>query len=58
MSWTIKLRVFGVVSILVAYGIFRLTSKMQTPAFMVAVIAIIALVAPEVLDQLPFGPSK
>ena len=51
-------RLAGVVAVLVAYGVFRLTEGAQSQAFVFAIVAIIALVAPEVLDSLPYGPSK
>lgn len=52
------LRVVGVLGVLVAYGLFRATAGEQTQAFVFVIFAIIALVAPEVISELPYGPSK
>lgn len=50
------LRVVGIAGILAAYGIFELTDG-ERAALIVAVVGIVALVAPSVLDRLPFGPD-
>ena len=51
-------RLAGVVAVLVAYGVFRVTDGAQSQAFLFVIFAIVALVAPEVVSELPFGPSK
>jgi hypothetical protein len=51
------LRAVGVVGIVGAYAIFALDGG-NVQALIVAVVGIIALISPEVLDKLPFGPSK
>lgn len=50
------LRVVGIAGILAAYGIFELSDG-ERAALIVAVVGIVALVAPHVLDRLPFGPD-
>jgi len=57
MKWDTTLRAIGVLGILAAYGVFVLYGG-QTYPLVVAVIAIVALVSPDVIDQLPFGPVK
>lgn len=51
------LRAVGVAGIVAAYAAFALTN-IGRYSLIIALTAIIALVAPEVLDKLPFGPNK
>lgn len=51
------LRSVGVLGVVILYYIFSLDGMTIHP-LIIALTAIIALVSPEVLDQLPWGPSK
>lgn len=51
------LRAVGVAGVVAAYGLF-VAFGTSRPALIIAVLGVIAIVAPEVLDQLPFGPGK
>ena len=51
------LRAVGVIGVVGAYAIFTFDGG-NVRALIVAVLGIVSLISPEVLDQLPFGPSK
>jgi hypothetical protein len=57
MKWDVALRIAGIIGVIVAYGVFTLYGEMTYP-LVIAILGVIALVAPETLDKLPFGPSK
>jgi len=57
MKWDTTLRAIGILGILAAYSLFVVYGQLTYP-LVVAVIAIVALVSPDVIDQLPFGPVK
>lgn len=57
MKHEMLLRAVGVVGIVAAFMVFAFTNVGQY-SLVIALIGIIALVSPEVLDQLPFGPTK
>jgi hypothetical protein len=57
MKWNTVLRAFGIAGIVLALGVFG-AYDLSIEAFMIAAVSVIALVSPEALDQLPFGPSK
>jgi hypothetical protein len=57
MKHEMLLRAVGVIGIVAAFMVFAFTNVGQY-SLVIALIGIIALVSPEVLDQLPFGPTK
>jgi len=57
MKWDNALRAIGIIGIIGAYGLFVTYGDMTYP-LIVAIIGIIALVSPDVISELPFGPSK
>jgi len=57
MMWDSVLRAIGIIGIIGAYGLFVSYGSMTYP-LMLAIIGIIALVSPDVISELPFGPSK
>jgi len=57
MKWDVILRSVGIVGIIGAYGLFVVYGDMTYP-LVVAVMGIVALVSPEAIDALPFGPTK
>jgi len=58
MKWDMALRVVGVIGIVAAYAVFKLTQGMNMAALGMIITAIIALISPEVLSELPWGPTK
>jgi len=57
MKWDTALRGIGVIAILCAYYVFAMYGDRVYP-LAIAVVGVIALVSPEVLDRLPFGPNR
>jgi len=57
MKWRDAARVIGIVGIVGAYAVFTAYGSMTYPLAIV-LLSIVALVSPEALDSLPFGPSK
>lgn len=59
MKWDAILRAFGVLALVAAYAVYRFSSGgMNWMVFTTVVIAILSVVAPEAIDNLPVGPSK
>lgn len=59
MNWDTALRAFGVIGLVAAYGVYRFSKgEVNAMVFYTIVVAILGIVAPEAIDQLPFGPSK
>jgi len=58
MKWDTALRGIGVLGIVGAYFIYQRDPTMGEYALTVTFTAIIALVSPEMIDRLPFGPAK
>lgn len=57
MKWEHKLRIIGVVVVgLVYYSFVRFNGGME-PLYWV-LFTILAIVVPEVVDKIPFGPKK
>jgi len=57
MKWDVALRIAGIIGIIAAYSVFTVYGSMTYP-LVIAILGVIALVAPETLDKLPFGPAK
>jgi hypothetical protein len=57
MKWDFALRAVGILGIVLAYAVFTIYGETQYP-LVIAIIGIIALVSPEAIDALPFGPTK
>jgi hypothetical protein len=57
MNKNTLLRIAGVIGVVIVYFGYQVYNGSTNPLLMVLT-AIVALVAPEVLDQLPFGPNK
>jgi len=57
MKWCDTARVIGIVGIVGAYAVFTVYGEMTYP-LVIAILSIVALVSPEALDKLPFGPNK
>jgi len=58
MKWDVALRVVGVIGIVAAYAVYKYSSGMTLTGLTVTFTAILSIVAPEVLSQLPWGPTK
>lgn len=57
MRWEFALRAFGIAGVVAAYLIWlRFGSSLTTLVVVLTTIA--ALVGPEVVDALPYGPTK
>lgn len=57
MKWDSAIRAIGIFGIIAAYAVFTMNGEMTYPLIIV-LLSIVALVSPEALDQLPFGPNK
>lgn len=57
MKWNTKLRILGLVVVGVVYFSYVRFNGGAEP-FYAVLATIIALVAPDALDKLPFGPNK
>jgi len=57
MKWDTSLRVIGIIGIFATYGVFVFFGDTVYP-LVIAVVAMVALVSPEVIDKLPLGPVK
>jgi hypothetical protein len=57
MNWDTALRGIGVVGLVASYYVFAMHGENVYP-LVIAVVGVIAIVAPEMIDQLPFGPTK
>jgi hypothetical protein len=57
MKWQTAIRALGIIALIVFAG---LTAQfgLDNRSLLLLVVAIIAVVAPESLDSLPFGPNK
>lgn len=59
MKWDTALRSVGVLGLVAAYGLYRFSEgAVDEVVFYTIVVAILGIVSPEAIDQLPFGPSK
>jgi len=59
MKWDTVLRGIGVLALVSAYAVFRFSEgEMSMIAFTGVITAIVAIVAPEMISALPWGPSK
>jgi hypothetical protein len=57
MKWDVKLRIIGVVVVgLIYYSYVRFNGGLE-PLYLV-LLTIIAIVAPDMIDKMPFGPAK
>jgi hypothetical protein len=58
MKWDNALRAIGVVGVVAAYAVFRFSDgAMNTVALGMIITAILGIVAPDVIDRMPWGPS-
>ena len=57
MQWHIAVRIVGVVA-LIAFAILTSFYGIGDREMLLLVIAVVAVVAPEALSDLPFGPNK
>jgi len=57
MRWDITLRAIGVVGVIAAYTTFAMYGE-SVYALVIAVTGVIAIVAPDMINKLPFGPAK
>lgn len=57
MKWDVALRIAGVIGIITAYAVFAIWGEMTYP-LIISILGIIALIAPETIDRLPFGPTR
>ena len=57
MKWQTTLRLGGMVTVLGAYIVFTALGTNYS-ALLTTILAILALVGPEVVDAFPIGPSK
>ena len=59
MKWDTVLRGIGVLALVSAYAVYRFSEgDMSMLAYMGVLTAILAVVAPEMVDSLPWGPTK
>jgi hypothetical protein len=59
MNTNMILRAIGALALVAAYAVYRFSNgDMNWMAFTLVVTAIVGVVAPEILDELPIGPSK
>lgn len=57
MKWDHKLRIIGVVAVgLIYYSYVKFNGGIE-PLYLV-LLTILAIVAPDMIDKLPFGPKK
>jgi len=52
------LRATGILGIVAAYAVFAFSGGVSLMSLGLAISGVVAVVAPEALDQLPFGPNK
>lgn len=52
------LRSVGVAGLVAAFFIYARNPELELYAFVLVVFGVIGFVSPEILDELPFGPSK
>ncbi|WLW38143.1 hypothetical protein [Halorubrum tailed virus BLv36] len=57
MKWETALRVGGIVGV-ISLGFVAAEFGLSENELLILIGALVALVAPEALDKLPFGPSK
>ena len=57
MKWHVAIRIVGVIA-LVVFGILAAFHGISDREMLLLVIAIIAVVSPEALSELPIGPNK
>jgi len=57
MKWDAILRVVGICGVLGAYALF-VKAGANVTVLLAVVASIVALISPEAVDALPFGPSK
>jgi len=57
MKWDMILRAVGVLGIVAAYGVFVFGPAVSRMPLVLTVLAIVSLIAPDVLDRLPWGPN-
>ena len=57
MKWDTLLRIVGVLA-LVGFAVLEGQLELGNRALLLLVVGVIAIVMPEALDMLPFGPSK
>ena len=57
MKWDVALRIIGVLA-LVGFAVLEGQLELGNRALLLLVVGVIAIVMPEALDALPFGPSK
>lgn len=57
MEWDTTLRIVGVIA-LVAFAVLSAQFDVGNRALLLLIVGLIAVVAPEGLDRLPFGPDK
>jgi len=53
------LRAVGVIGVVALYGIYSINQpELSLTGLGFAILGVVALVSPEVVDQLPFGPTR
>ena len=57
MKWQTLVRLVGMIT-LVAFGVLAAEYGLGNRELLMLVAAIVAIVAPEALDELPWGPNK
>ena len=57
MKWQTLVRLVGMIT-LVAFGVLAAEYGLGNRELLMLVVAIIAIVTPEALDELPWGPTK
>jgi len=59
MKWDQLLRAIGVIGVVASYAVFRFSEgAMNTVALGMIITAILGIVAPDVIDRMPWGPTR
>lgn len=52
------LRSVGILGLVAAYAVYAYGGQLSLTSLGLVITGVVALISPEALDQLPFGPSK